>query len=120
MRSGAYYTELSHLLDLGCWWAEPLGTGSSGRGWNVGTVPAISLAQFNCDNLENTEPRGPERRLTEVDDDGCEICGISEVSIQVAMPSDPVGGLTFEQLTSTNIPHPRVAVWCISPLQVCQ
>jgi hypothetical protein len=120
VRSGTYCTELSHFLCLRCWWTAPLSTGSSGRCWNVGTVPAIFLAQFNYDTLENVELIDPERRLTEVGNDRCEICGISEVSIQVAMSRDLVGRLTFEQLTRANIPHPRVALWSVSPLQVCQ
>lgn len=41
---GAYCTELFHLLGLGYWWTAPFDTGSSGRWWNVGTVPAIFLA----------------------------------------------------------------------------
>ena len=118
--SGAYYTELSHLLGLGCWWTAPPSTGSSWRWWSVGTDPTTSLAQLDCDTLEIVESIGTGIRLTEVDDDSCEICGISEVSIQVAMSRDPVGRLTFEQLTRANIPHPRVTVWSVSTLQVCQ
>jgi hypothetical protein len=91
VRSGTYYTELSHFLGLGCWWTAPLSTGSSGRCWNAGTVPTTYFVQFDCDTLEIVEPIGREVGLTEVDDDRCEVCGISEVSIQVAMSRDPIG-----------------------------
>lgn len=33
---------------------------------------------------------------------------------------DRVGRLAFEQLTRANIPRPRIKIWAVAPLQVCQ